>query len=169
METFQVLLSSQEIEYFKNNQHEITQELLDLLRSQGKPGKHQALEILELPKNDKMYYLDAFGAPISYEGNRGLKKAGTVLGLSAIHLSEFERCAKDFSYFRENYIQIKTPTGIDFPDLRAYQDRFIESLLKDEKEEVVGLMGRQCVDGKTVLDMQDRDRTIQELFETPEK
>lgn len=163
------LLSKKEVKYFKENQHEITQDLLDALREQGKEGKHQALEILDMPKNDKMFYVDAFGQPISYEGNKGLKKVGTVLALSPIHTSEFERCAHDFVYFRENYIQIKTPKGIDFPDIRGYQNRFIDKLLNDDYEEVVGLMGRQCVDAGTVLNMPDRDRTIEELFNFPEK
>lgn len=162
------LLTKEEIKYFKENQHLITQELLDALRSQGKPGKHQALEILDLKKNEKMFYLDAFDQPISYDGNKGLKKAGTTLALAPIHESEFLRCAEDFNYFRENYILIKTQSGIDFPDVRGYQQRFIDALLMDEREEIVGLMGRQCVSGDTILDMQDRNRSIKELFDNPE-
>lgn len=162
------ILTPEEIEYLKNNQHLITQELLETLRAQGKDGKRVALEILDLEKNERMFYLDAFGSPISFDGNKGLKKQATTLKLSDIHVSEFERCANDFEYFRENYIQIKTPKGIDFPDMRDYQTRFIHKMLDDEKEEVVGLLGRQCVSGDTVIDMEDRSRTLRELFENPE-
>lgn len=164
-----MILSKSEIEYFKQNQKLITQELLDALRSQGKDGKRVALEILDMQKNDRMYYVDAFDDPISFNGNKGLKKVGAILNLSHIHVSEIERCAKDFNYFRENYIQIKAPKGIDFPDIREYQNRFIDAMLMDEKEEVVGLMGRQCVGAETRLNMIDRDRTIKELFDTPEE
>lgn len=162
------ILSDEEIMYFKTHQDEITYELLEAIRSSGKRGKAIALEILDIPKNDKMYYLDAFGGEISYEGNKGLKKTQTMLPLSKIHEDETLRCAQDFNYFRENYIRIKTPHGIDFPDMRSYQDRFINELLKDENEEIVGLMGRQCIGGSTVLDMEDRNRTIEELWENPE-
>lgn len=160
------MLSKDEIEFFKNNQQLITQELLDSLRALGNDGKRIALEILDAPKNDKMYHLDAFGDPISFDGNKTLKKAGTTMGLAPIHESEFQRCMEDFNYFRENYIQIKTPHGIDFPDLRGYQTRMIDALLLDDKEEVVGLMGRQCVSGDTRIDMFDRSLTIKELFDS---
>ena len=158
------LLSREEVEFFKNNQHLITQELLDTLRAQGNEGKRLALKILDLPKNDKMFYLDAYGDPLSYEGNKGLKKPGTVLALSPIHKSEFERCAQDFQYFRENYIQIKTYKGIDFPDLRDYQTRLVTALLEDDNEEVVGLMGRQCVAGDTQVTTPDGVITMEALF-----
>lgn len=162
------ILSKEEIEFFKANKHEITPELLNALRESGNKGKAIALEILDIDKNDKMFYVDAFGEAISFEGNKGLKKAGTTLALSKIHEDEIIRCADDFRYFRENYIRIKTPHGIDFPDVRPYQDRFIDKLLMDEKEEIVGLMGRQCISGDTELDMDDRNRTIKELFDNPE-
>lgn len=162
------ILSKEEIQFFKQNQHLITEELLATLRSKGNEGKHIALEILDMPQNERMYYTDMFGDPVSFDGNKGLKKAGTQFGFSPIHTREFERCATDFNYFRENYIQIKTPKGIDFPDIRPYQNRFIDAMLMDEKEEVVGLMGRQCVSAETKLDMEDRNRTIKELFDNPE-
>lgn len=159
------ILNKQEIEYFRNNQHLITQELLDALRLYGNEGKHTALEILDTPINEKKYHLDAFGQPISFDGNKSLKKPDTQLAISDIHISEIARCASDFSYFRDNYIQIKTPHGVDFPDLRPYQDRLIAAMLEDENEEIVGLIGRQCVGGDTMLDMEDRNCTIRELFE----
>lgn len=162
------LLTQEEIEYFKNNQHLITQELLDTLRAQGKDGKRVALEILDTPINERAFHVDAFGLPISFDGNKGLKKPGTIMKLSDIHISEFERCALDFNYFRENYIQIKTPKGIDFPDMRDYQSRFINKILDDNKDEIAGLLGRQCVSGDTVMDMEDRNRTLKELFDNPE-
>lgn len=159
------ILTKEEIDFFKQNQDQITQELLDSLRSKGNEGKRIALEILDMPKNERMYYLDAFGGQISYDGNRELKKPGVVMNLNQIHLDEIERCASDFAYFRDNYIRIKTPTGVNFPELRDYQNRFIDVLLQDDVEQVVGLMGRQCVDGETMLDLEDRNLSIKELFE----
>lgn len=159
------VLTQEEVEFFKKNKHLITQELLDALRSQGKLGRHQAIEILDLEKNEKQFYLDAFGDPISFNGDKSLKKLGTQLALTPIHVSEIERCAKDFNYFRENYIQIKTKSGVDFPDLREYQDRFIEEILKENKEEIVGLMGRQCIDGETALDLNCGLMSISKLWD----
>lgn len=162
------MLKKEEIEFFKNNKHEITSEILQLLRSKGNKGKHQALEILETEKNDRRYYIDSDGQPISFDGNKALKKPGTLMNLSPIHLEEIERCADDFNHFRENYIQIKTPKGIDFPEIRDYQQRLISAMLEDKNEEVVGLIGRQCIAGNTTLDLQDMNITIKELFEYPE-
>lgn len=163
-----MILSDGEIEYFKNNQNLITPELLEALRAQGNDGKRIALEILDLKQDDRKFYLDAFGGHISFDGNKSLKKIGTVLALTPIHESEIERCSNDFNHFRENYIRIKTPKGVNFPEVRDYQNRFIDAMLNDDYEDVTGLMGRQCVSGDTVLNMQDRPRTIKELFENPE-
>lgn len=161
------LLNEKEIKYFQENQSEITSDLLELLRSQGKPGKKQALEILDTPKNERMFYMDAFGQKVSFDGNKALKKAGTIMPLFPIHIEEIERCSKDFNYFRENYIQIKTHEGITFPDIRPYQDRLIGAMLDEDNEEIVGLIGRQCVDSGTKLTMMDKDCTIKELFDNP--
>lgn len=161
------MLTNDEIAYLKENQDQITPELLEALRASGNKGKHQALEILDTPKNDRRYYVDAFGQPVSFDGNKNLKKTGTLMPLKPIHLAEIERCAEDFHYFRENYIQIKTPKGVDFPEIRDYQLRLIDAILDDDNEEVVGLIGRQCVSGDTILELSDRDVTIQELWEDP--
>lgn len=163
------MLTKEEVEFFKENQDEITPELLALLRMQGNKGKHQALEILETPRNEKRFYLDAFGQAISFEGNKALKKAGTMMPLKPIHQYEIEKCADDFVHFRENYIQIMTPKGVNFPDIRDYQQRLIDAMLDDDNEEVVGLIGRQCIDGSSILNLSDRDVTIKELFDNPEK
>lgn len=164
-----MLLTPEEIEFFKNNQEEITSDLLEVLRAQGKKGKKQALEILDTPMNAKRYYLDAFDQPISFEGNKGLKKAGTEMPLKPIHQYEIERCANDFVHFRENYIQILTPSGVDFPDIREYQQRLIDAMLDDDNEEIVGLIGRQCISGDCILELKDRNITIKELFDNPEQ
>lgn len=163
------LLSKEEEAYFKENKDQITKELLEAMRAQGNKGKHQALRILDTPMNEKRYYLDSFNQPISFDGNKGLKKPQTLMPLHQIHLDEIERCAEDFNYFRENYIQIKTPTGTDFPEIRDYQQRLIDKMLGDEYEEIVGLIGRQCVGGDTILEMMDRNLSIKELFDHPEK
>lgn len=162
------VLKDEEIKFFKENQDQITPELLGILRQQGNDGKRGALAILETRQNEKGFFLDVFGSPISFDGNKGLKKAGTKMPITEIHLKEIERCAIDFNYFRENYIQIMTPQGVDFPEMRDYQQRLIDAMLEDDNEEVVGLIGRQCVSGSTILNMEDRDCIIEELFNNPE-
>lgn len=136
------------IEFLKNNKDQITPELLEEIRSFGNPGKHLALEILDIAKDEDNYYLDAFGNRISFDGNRGLKKAYTKINLFPIHIHEIQRCSDDIHYFKDNYIKIKTPKGVNFPDLREYQNEFIELILPDEHENIAGKMGRQS--GKSV-------------------
>lgn len=136
------------IEFLKNNKDQITSELLQELRSFGNPGKHLALEILDFPKDSEQYYLDSFGNRISYNGNRRLKKPFTKLDLYPIHIEELEMCSNDIHYFKDNYVKIKTPKGVDFPDLRVYQDNFIDILKDDLLEDVVSLQPRQS--GKSV-------------------
>lgn len=136
------------IDYLKNNKHEITVNLLEEIRSYGNEGKHIALQILDLPVDDENYYLDAFGNRISFNGNRRLKKQYTRLNLSEIHLKEIERCAKDIKYFKDNYVKIKTKNGVNFPELRDYQNRFIE-LLSSDVENIVALLGRQSAKSTT--------------------
>lgn len=136
------------VEYYKQNKHEITEELLDTLREQGKDGKQLALDILDIPKDHEQYYLDAFGNRMSFNGNRRLKKPFSKLILSDIHVREIQKCAEDIEYFKDNYIKIKTKNGVNFPDLREYQNRYIATLNDDDNEDVIGLMGRQS--GKSV-------------------
>lgn len=136
------------VEFLKHNKEHITTELLEEMRSFGNEGKHLALEILDFPKDSESYYLDSFGNRISYNGNRRLKKPFTKLDLSPIHIEELTRCAYDVHYFKDNYVKIKTPKGINFPDLRSYQDNFIDVLRDDLIEDVVSLQPRQS--GKSV-------------------
>lgn len=137
------MLSKEEIKYFKTHKNEITDELLETLRSQGKLGKAQALEILDLPKDSDNYYLDAYNTRISYNGSRGLKKAYTKLNLSPIHISELEKCENDPLYFLRNYVRMTTPKGFDFVDSRPYQDEFIQLLSDDSIENVISMQPRQ--------------------------
>ena len=136
------------IEFLKNNKEHITGELLEEMRSFGNDGKHLALEILDFPKDNESYYLDAFEHRISYNGNRRLKKPFTKLELAPIHIEELTRCSNDIHYYKDNYVKIKTPKGVDFPDLRIYQDNFIDILKDDLLEDVVSLQPRQS--GKSV-------------------
>lgn len=136
------------INHLKHNKHEITTELLDEIRSFGNEGKHLALEILDLNKDNEQFYLDAFGNRMSFNGNRRLKKAFSKQDLSPIHIEEIKRCAEDIHFFKDNYIQIRTKSGVNFPDLREYQNDFINSILPDENEDNIGLMGRQS--GKSI-------------------
>lgn len=148
MRQLKQIFNEETIEYLRNNKHEINSELLETLRSHGNDGKQIALDILDLELDNEQYYLDAFGNRMSFNGNRRLKKAFTKVALSPIHLEEIEKCAKDIHYFKDNYIKIKTPKGVNFPDLRSYQDDFINSILPDENEDNIGLMGRQS--GKSI-------------------
>lgn len=137
------MLSKEEIKYFQTHKNEITDELLETIRAQGKLGKAQALEILDLPKDSDNYYLDAYNTRISYNGSRGLKKAYTKLNLSPIHISELEKCANDPLYFLRNYVRMTTPKGFDFVDSRPYQDEFIQLLSDDSIENVISMQPRQ--------------------------
>lgn len=143
------LLSQEEIKYFQNNQNEITQDLLTELRSCGKSGKQQALDILDMPQDEEKYYLDAFGERISFNGDRTLKKEFTSHKLSEIHCIEIEKCLADPIYFIQNYIKIMTKTGIDFLDIRDYQMRYLELLSNINNEAILALLPRQS--GKSVI------------------
>lgn len=136
------------IDSLRKDKSQITSELLESLRAQGNDGKQLALEILDIETDNEQYYLDAYGNRISFNGNRRLKKAFTKLPMSKIHEIELKRCAEDIHYFKDNYVKIKTQSGVNFPDLRSYQDEFLNILLPDKHENIAGKMGRQS--GKTV-------------------
>jgi hypothetical protein len=136
------------IEYLKSNKHEITSELLEALRAHGNEGKQLALDILDLEKDNEQYYLDSYSNRISFNGNRRLKKSFTKINLHPIHIEELTKCAQDIHYFKDNYIKIKTPKGVNFPDLRSYQTDFLDAIIPDENEDNIGLMGRQS--GKSI-------------------
>lgn len=136
------------IEYYKQNKHEITEELLDILRSHGNEGKQIVLDILDIEKDNEQYYLDAFNNRMSFNGNRRLKKAFTKLHLTDIHQKEIMKCANDIHYFKDNYVKIKTKSGINFPDIRQYQNEFIDVIIKNDNESITSLQGRQS--GKSI-------------------
>ncbi|CBJ94203.1 Putative phage DNA packaging protein (terminase) [Campylobacter phage CPt10] len=162
------MLSKEEIKYFQTHKNEITDELLETIRAQGKLGKAQALEILDLPKDSDNYYLDAYNTRISYNGSRGLKKAYTKLNLSPIHISELEKCANDPLYFLRNYVRMTTPKGFDFVDSRPYQDEFIQLLSDDSIENVISMQPRQCIEANTKINVNGNETTIIELFNNQE-
>ena len=141
------ILTPEQIEYFRNNKSQITSDLLSTLRSKGNEGKQLALDILDTEKDTEEYHLDAYGNRISFNGFRFLKKCYTKMNLSKIHLDEIKRCADDLHYFKDNYIKIKTRTGVNFPDIRDYQNEFLDVLNSDE-ENIVTLLSRQA--GKSV-------------------
>ena len=134
--------------HLKNNKNEITEELLSELRSFGNEGKKIALEILDTPKDHEGYYVDSFDNRLSFNGNRGLKGEFAKLDLSDIHEIEIRKCKDDIHYFKDNYIRIRTKDGINFPDLRIYQNEFISIIEDDENEDIIGLLPRQS--GKSV-------------------
>lgn len=136
------LLTNDEIKYLKENKNEITDEILSLLRKQGSPGKKQALEILDLPKDNDNYYLDAYNNRISYNGIRTLKSAYTKLKLSQIHIKELEKCKNDIHYFLSNYVRMTTPWGFDFVETRDYQNEFLD-VLCSKNENIICTLARQ--------------------------
>jgi len=162
------VMDEETIEYLKSNKNEITEELLELLRSYGNEGKQIALDILDLPMDEEQYYLDAFSNRITFNGNRRLKKSFTKMPVSEIHKIEMEKCEADVHYFKDNYVKIKTQAGVNFPDLRPYQDDFINSIIPDENEDNIGLMGRQCCSAGTAVNIInnniEKEMSFEELF-----
>ena len=156
------------IKHYKNNKDEITQELLDQLR-ETKEGKKIASEMLDLEQNDEGYYLDSFGKEISYQKIPTLKNINRKLPLSEIHISEIEKCSTDIYYFMKNYVKIKTPKGVDYPDLRYYQLEFLDCIIQPENESIIGLLPRQCVNKGTKLTINNKNQTIKELFDECKK
>lgn len=157
------MLTKSEITYFKNHKSEITPELLDVLRTTNE-GKLQALEILETPKNDENFYIDAYGNPISYNGDRALKKAFTQLELSKIHEIEIEKCMNDIFYFLDFYVRILTPKGVDFPEVRQYQRDFLNVISPIENENIIATMPRQCISKDCKVKVNNVETTIEDLF-----
>ena len=143
------LLTQKEIKYFQTHQNEITSDLLEALREQGKEGKQQALDILDLPKDEEAYSLDAFKNRISLNGDRTLKKPYTQINFSQIHIQEIERCLKDPLFFISNYIRVMTKTGVDFLDFRDYQMNYLKTLMDDSNENILHLAPRQS--GKSIV------------------
>ena len=141
------------IKYFKEHKEEITSELLQELRSYGNEGKQLCLDILDTVMDEEEYHLDAFGKRITFDGNRALKSPMTKMNLSPIHIEEIKRCSQDLEYFKDNYVKIKTRSGVNFPDLREYQNEFIKILTNDENESVVAMMPRQCITAGTMIDV----------------
>lgn len=135
------------IEQYKNNKQLITYELLQKLRSYGNEGKQIALEILDTEKTLDNYYIDAYGEKITFLGDREIKRPFTKMKLAQIHIDELKRCAEDLNYFRENYVKIRTKDGINFPEMRSYQQGFLDALTSDY-ETIVSLQPRQS--GKSV-------------------
>lgn len=137
-----MILSTEQIKVLKENKELITSEILDELRK-TKEGKSVALEILDIERDNEDYYLDAFGSRISFNGNRQIKPFHTKINLSDIHIQEIKKCSEDIDYFKNNYVQFRTKSGIGFPDHREYQEKFIHSL-NDENDQYLVVFPRQA-------------------------
>ena len=111
--------------------------------------KANVLKLLDIPKNDEGYYLDAFGNSCSYKGIRTLKRPYTKLPLTQDHLTEIQKCSEDLFYFVRNYCRIITPFGVNFPEFRQYQIDFLKSL--SAVGDNVSSIPRQCVAGETSI------------------
>lgn len=151
------------IEQYKNNKQLITYELLQKLRSYGNEGKQIALEILDTEKTPDNYYVDAYGEKIAFLGDREIKRPFTKMKLAQIHIDELKRCAEDLNYFRENYVKIRTKDGINFPEMRTYQQGFLDALTSDY-ETIVSLQPRQCCSGDTKVNVDNCEMSIEDLF-----
>ena len=137
-----MILSAEQVKVLKENKNLITSEILDELRK-TKEGKSVALEILDIEKDSEDYYLDAFGGRIAFNGNRQIKPFHTKINLSDIHIQEIKKCSEDIDYFKNNYVQFRTKSGIGFPDHREYQEKFIHSL-NDENDQYLVVFPRQA-------------------------
>ena len=137
-----MILSAEQIKVLKENKSLITSEILSELRK-TKEGKSVALEILDIEKDSEDYYLDAFGGRIAFNGNRQIKPFHTKINLSDIHIQEIKKCSEDIDYFKNNYVQFRTKSGIGFPDHREYQEKFIHSL-NDENDQYLVVFPRQA-------------------------
>jgi len=158
------LFTPEIIKQLKDDKDLITFELLETMRSFGNVGKKLAIEILDIKKDLEKYYLDAFGNRCAFDGNRRLKRQFTKFKLSQIHKDEIVRCHNDIKYFKDNYIQIKTKTGTNFPEMRVYQNEFLEVLDDDDNESVIGLMGRQCCAKDTSITVDGVGMSFEQLF-----
>ena len=137
-----MILSTEQIKVLKENKELITSEILDELRK-TKEGKSVALEILDIERDSEDYYLDAFGGRIAFNGNRQIKPFHTKINLSDIHIQEIKKCSEDIDYFKNNYVQFRTKSGIGFPDHREYQEKFIHSL-NNANEQYLVVFPRQA-------------------------
>lgn len=137
-----MILNAEQIKVLKENKELITPEILDELRK-TKEGKSVALEILDIERDNEDYYLDAFGGRISFNGNRQIKPFHTKINLSDIHIQEIKKCSEDVDYFKNNYVQFRTKSGIGFPDHREYQEKFIHSL-NNANEQYLVVFPRQA-------------------------
>ena len=137
-----MILSAEQIKVLKENKNLITSEILSELRK-TKEGKSVALEILDIEKDSEDYYLDAFGGRIAFNGNIQIKPFHTKINLSDIHIQEIKKCSEDIDYFKNNYVQFRTKSGIGFPDHREYQEKFIHSL-NDENDQYLVVFPRQA-------------------------
>lgn len=137
-----MILSAEQIKVLKENKELITSEILDELRK-TKEGKSVALEILDIERDNEDYYLDAFGGRIAFNGNRQIKPFHTKINLSDIHIQEIKKCSEDVDYFKNNYVQFRTKSGIGFPDHREYQEKFIHSL-NNANEQYLVVFPRQA-------------------------
>lgn len=147
MTTLSEVFTQDTIQYYKTHKDEITSELLTQLRSFGNEGKQVALDILDTEKSKDGYYLDAYGNRITFNGDRELKSPFTSMKLHPVHLEELKKCKESLEYFRENYVKIRTKDGIDFPELRDYQNGFLKAIQSDF-ESIVSMQPRQA--GKSI-------------------
>jgi hypothetical protein len=129
--------------------------------------KLNVLNLLDIPKSQNGFYLDAFGKEVSYNGIATLKRQYVKLPLSQTHIDEITKCSQDLFYFVRNYCKILTKSGIEFPEFREYQTQFLKTLASGD--DVIASLPRQCVVGETEIVVNNAKTTIEELFNEVKK
>jgi len=81
-----------------------------------------------------------------YDGNSNLRKGNLIFEYTQHELSDIKRCARDISYFAENYCSVMTDDGIQTIKLRDYQKKMLEEFV--ENRFCVTMASRQV--GKTI-------------------
>lgn len=109
-------------------------------------SKHDA-KLLEIPKDISGKYIDAFGKPISFNGNYAIKSENVKLNLNKYHVEELIKCAEDVHYFIFNYCKVLTAKGYAIPELRPYQEKLLKAILSGNR--IVANYPRQS--GKTTV------------------
>ena len=77
-----------------------------------------------------------------YENNTKLLKGDLVFQRTKEEIEEWKKCANNIQYFAEKYCKLMTPEGIKNIELRDYQKKYLDHLVKSRLS--VYLACRQC-------------------------
>lgn len=113
--------------------------------------------LLNIEPDQEGYYSDAAGERFSFNGNRTLRPAHVRMHLNEYHVQEIAKCSMDFRYFMFNYCKVLTSSGWRVPDLRDYQEEYLQHILTNNR--TVYLAGRQlgkCSHKDTVINIRNK-------------